>query len=608
MSGNGKVIPYTPLAVDFWHVRKCPESRLFFLSHMHSDHTVGLTSTWSNRPIYCSPVTARLLQLKLKVKEQWVHPLELSEPHLLPLDDIGKETMTVTLIDANHCPGAVMFLFEGYFGSILYTGDFRYTPFMLREPGLRTNTTIDVLYLDNTNCDPNRILPSRKTATQQIKEIIRSHPTYNVVIGLYTLGKESLLVDLAWEFKSWVEVSVERMETLNALDLPNVFVTERGAGRFQVVDQSHITSASMKQWNTEAPTLAILPTSRPLVSFHPNVHIVPYSDHSSYQELEDFVSAIKPKSIVPILGHCVPGGLSALLPHKKRHEFIVPESVRVYMSRQSDNQLCSSGYTNLRRKLLPLSPKGVIFESPEKGPILIGDGDWQSESTQLSDEEDTDTDCSDTDCSILGLPKTSVPIKKKRKNDGLWSLNIVQTVSEEVAMSESVPFSQFSQGSFAPMVILTNPKVSLKPSNKMRRASEINSKIINAEMDGDQQNGDDIDSSSHTTTGKSMSQQNDSDIMSVDSSLSQHSGPGFESIGSEKSMQNCNNSVIGVSSYQQIFRQQYLEKLENALLQNLPFSEEDLTCLPLFDRSLFQIYSHSHSDTVGSSCASSGTP
>lgn len=58
------------------------------------------------------------------MKEQWIHPLELDEPYMLPLDDIGKETMTVTLIDANHCPGSVMFLFQGYFGSILYTGQY----------------------------------------------------------------------------------------------------------------------------------------------------------------------------------------------------------------------------------------------------------------------------------------------------------------------------------------------------------------------------------------------------------------------------------------------------------------------------------------------------
>lgn len=67
----------------------------------------------------------------------------------------------------------------------LITGDFRYSPSMLREPCLRTNATIDVLYLDNTNCDPNRILPSRQRATQQIKEIIRSHPNHSVVIGYF---------------------------------------------------------------------------------------------------------------------------------------------------------------------------------------------------------------------------------------------------------------------------------------------------------------------------------------------------------------------------------------------------------------------------------------
>ena len=45
----------------------------------------------------------------------WIRPLEVGQSHV-----VGD--VTVTLIDSNHCPGSVMFLFEGTFGTILYTG------------------------------------------------------------------------------------------------------------------------------------------------------------------------------------------------------------------------------------------------------------------------------------------------------------------------------------------------------------------------------------------------------------------------------------------------------------------------------------------------------
>ncbi|KAJ8265834.1 hypothetical protein COCON_G00149330 [Conger conger] len=321
---------------------------------MHADHTVGLTSTWT-RPIYCSPTTAKLLQLKLQVKRKWIHPLEVGGAHLLPLDDIGKETMTVSLIDANHCPGAVMFLFEGYFGTILYTGDFRYTPAMLREPCLRAQTHIDVLYLDNTNCDPTRTLPSRQRAAQQIKELIRAHPGHTIVIGVYRLGKEALLVELALEFRTWVEVSPERLETLMALELPDVFTTEPGAGRIRAVD-------SARPWPS-------FPPAAPL-SFHPAVHVVPYSDHSSYRELEDFVSALRPATLVPIVGAYAPCFSALLSPRKKRRPVLVPESVRRYMAAPcgrgpdprsgADPPAC-----RLWCQARCSAPRGVVFESPK---------------------------------------------------------------------------------------------------------------------------------------------------------------------------------------------------------------------------------------------------
>ncbi|XP_008294624.1 5' exonuclease Apollo [Stegastes partitus] len=569
MSVNGKVIPHTPLAVDFWYVRKCPGTRLFFLSHMHSDHTMGLTSTWSNRPIYCSPTSAALLRLKLQVKEQWIHPLELGEPNLLPLDDIGKERLTVTLIDANHCAGAVMFLFEGYFGSILYTGDFRYTPSMLREPCLRTNTTIDVLYLDNTNCDPNRTLPTRQRATQQIKEIIRRHPNHTVVIGLYTLGKESLLLDLAMEFKTWVEVSFERMETLKALELPDVFTTETGAGRIRVVNQSEISAAALYQWNKDQPTLAILPTSRPLVSFHPSVHVVPYSDHSSYQELEDFVSALKPTSLVPIVGNCVPGSLSALLPSKKRHEILVPESVRHYMLRQPERQLSPSACMSLqRRHFRPLDPKGVIFESPISGCSRSYEEAWEAECLeQDGSEEEMDTEGSekDSDCILVDLSTQLSPDKNKRQTGDMWNLNIVQTVSEEMVTTELEPFDSFSQSSFAPVEILTNTKACVKPVRTTRRPFEANAKIISNHHSGHGNVGN-----NHTSS--------DGDSMSQHSEIDQNDSVTlFQNISDRDSSTSSSSSVV--------LQLEYIEELENRLLKNLPFSEEDIKARGLLQNS-----------------------
>ncbi|XP_041860931.1 5' exonuclease Apollo [Melanotaenia boesemani] len=542
MSVNGKVIPHTPLAVDFWFVRKCPGTRLFFLSHMHSDHTVGLTSTWSNRPIYCSPTTATLLRLILKVKEQWIHPLELGDPYLLPLDDIGKEKLAVTLIDANHCPGAVMFLFEGYFGSIMYTGDFRYTPSMLREPCLRTNTTIDVLYLDNTYCDPNRTLPSRQRATQQIKEIIRNHPNHNVVIGLYTLGKESLLLELAMEFKTWIEVSFERLEILKALELPDVFTTERGAGRIRVVMQSEIHRSTLHQWNQEHPTLAILPTSRPVISLQSNLHVVPYSDHSSYQELEDFVSAIKPTSLVPIVGSHLPGSLSALLPRKKRHEILVPESVRHYMLSQPE--LSSSACTSFKRRhVRPLIPKGVIFDSPVKDPRKSCEETW--EANILEQEMEIESSDNDSDCILVDPSKKLTP--NKRGAGDMWNLNIVQTVSEEVVMAESMPLSQFSQSDFAPMEILRNTKACLKPVT--REPFETKAKIFSNHHRG------------HENVHKCHT-------FSDEDSMSQHSETLFQGSPDGASCASSNSST-------ELLRE-HIEELENNLLRHIHFSEEDI--------------------------------
>lgn len=107
--------------------------------------------------------------------------LRVDEAHLLPLTADSREMVTVTPIDANHCPGAVMFLFEGYFGRILHTGDFRCHAAHLAHAALRE--PVDALFLDNTFADPKFEFLSTSDAVARVAEIVRRHPEHHVVGG-----------------------------------------------------------------------------------------------------------------------------------------------------------------------------------------------------------------------------------------------------------------------------------------------------------------------------------------------------------------------------------------------------------------------------------------
>lgn len=114
----------------------------------------------------------------------------------MPTD--GNETISVTAMDANHCPGSAMFLFRGRFGAVLHTGDFRLHPSMLVSPAL-TGVTLTHMILDTTYNDPSYSFPSQDRAARAILDIVLRHRAsgHRVIMGMDTVGKEELLLMIA---------------------------------------------------------------------------------------------------------------------------------------------------------------------------------------------------------------------------------------------------------------------------------------------------------------------------------------------------------------------------------------------------------------------------
>merc|ERR1712098_730711 len=66
----------------------------------------------------------------------------------------------VTALDANHCPGALMFVIQLTSGqTILHTGDFRAISHMETKQEVGQFSTIDQVYLDTTYCKPEYDFP-----------------------------------------------------------------------------------------------------------------------------------------------------------------------------------------------------------------------------------------------------------------------------------------------------------------------------------------------------------------------------------------------------------------------------------------------------------------
>ncbi|RHZ80354.1 hypothetical protein Glove_137g61 [Diversispora epigaea] len=171
-----KRIPGTSITVDAFNYGNIKDCTAYFLSHFHADHYCGLSAKWSHRPIYCSVVTGNLLIQQLKVNKEYVKKLPMNEE--VEIENTG---IKVTLIDANHCPGSVLFLFKdklanGEIMRYLHTGDFRACPRQVLHSAINgsKNSDLDILYLDTTYLNPSYCFPAQELVVSAVIQLIKN--------------------------------------------------------------------------------------------------------------------------------------------------------------------------------------------------------------------------------------------------------------------------------------------------------------------------------------------------------------------------------------------------------------------------------------------------
>lgn len=221
---NGYVKEFPHIRIDqFRPVPGRPPPLVGFLSHVHSDHLIGLENQNYRAPfVYCSSATRELVLRLEKAfhrmnfakgllechRKTYEHLANILRP--LPLDTPTKIELSpgneikVTLLDANHCLGAVMFLIEDQRNSILYTGDIRaeswWNGAISRHPCLVRYTTsgncLDNIYLDTTfatKSDPYRTFPSKAAGVKELLEKLAMYPhEYLFYFHSWTFGYEDV--------------------------------------------------------------------------------------------------------------------------------------------------------------------------------------------------------------------------------------------------------------------------------------------------------------------------------------------------------------------------------------------------------------------------------
>ncbi|KAK6905298.1 hypothetical protein I204_05244 [Kwoniella mangroviensis CBS 8886] len=281
-------------------LKPAPNAQLFLLTHVHSDHLMGLSDSFTGK-IICSPDTKRMLLaleaevdrglleegkrevrrlkypgLRRRVEgkgkdEKMVDRIEavpygFPKEYKIGYEDGKPQTVTITLLDANHCPGSTMFLITSPTKAVLHTGDIRADKLFIqtlgREPAIQPflaplsthagsrrgvrggRRILDRIYLDTGAILGTGDMPDREPILQDLVEQMSLFPENTIFfLDTWCFGWEYVVKEVARYLNEPVHVDRYKRSIYTAIETDPYLLmcttTDAHSTRFHACERTH---------------------------------------------------------------------------------------------------------------------------------------------------------------------------------------------------------------------------------------------------------------------------------------------------------------------------------------------------------------------------------
>eukprot|EP00884_Botryococcus_braunii_P017307 jgi/Botrbrau1/425/Bobra.110_2s0075.1 len=308
-----------------------------------------------------------------------------------------------------------MFLFRLRDGRrFVHTGDMRLSPQMLANPHMQRFQGAEALFLDTTYCNSRHTFPPQEESIEYVAATIGGlmeeggGPRRTLyLISTYVIGKERVLLEVYRRTGLKLYMTQRKLGVVQCLNLQGVCIEDI------FTSDPKETPIHVTAWNTLGDTW---PFFRPnykamdeyrqelgyeqVVGFVPTgwayemkrakfpvyrkegrpcqIHLVPYSEHSSFNELQDFVKFLRPRQVIPTVGVSGEDG--------ERRRAAMLEHFRNLV----DGNAAKANFLSRWTKHGPAEETGgtSLLESSGSGPVPLDAEPRTAPDTEERDEED----------------------------------------------------------------------------------------------------------------------------------------------------------------------------------------------------------------------------